>query len=1022
VLLLAAAPAFVQRASAGEGIGVVTAIQGQATVARQALPQPAALRFKDDVFFRDQIATREHSTVRLLLGGKGSLTVREQSQVTLDESVAPDGGRRSVLGLIAGKIGAAIAHPLMRPGESVEIHTPNAVAAVRGTVLIAEYIPPQGSAANRQPVLLASAAPGPFLAQAPGGAGGTSNFFVLSGQVTITPQGQPSLTLGPLQGVSIMMTPAGAGVGAIQNLTPDQVAQAAQGLEAGKPHTGEAESSKTAQAQAQVAAALANIILQATTGGTAPSTLTAPSTPTNTVAPVVPPVVPPVVTVGENVLPSGAILALHDNVAVQMGSGASFVTFRSGSANTILPLDIAGPGTVLLTDPLLSATGDPITHTGAIVTLRPGDSPYPTSILADSSSANAPLVQVQATNLTNTGGSIFDLSESVLTGYGGPILSLKEGGTATLAGLVTADSASEVSLGSGNGIEVPSGTSLTATSPLYNLTGGSILTSSGGHLVFADPSTLTLNAPILSATDSIVTLEGAVLRAVDSTITGTQPLVLLQSGSTLGSLAGPVLDLTNSTLDLGSQPVFKLLGGSTFATDAGPIIRVNGGSLTADALGITDGAENTWDLTGTILDLTNTTVHLRVMGTEPSESTDSFTHTLAAGEPAIRMTNSNLTLTEAGESLVHFDADSDGVALIATNTGGTQKTISLAGRLLDLDANSSAIELTSTDPLVALSEMTVQQTGTDGLIEVRNGSVTVHAPLLQMTNTGPTGLNTVAGSLLKIFDLSDLGGLEGDISDPLIKITGGTHAIGSATGSGSGSILDIVGVDMCDGPCQALSWGGTILRAENATIDLSGSGNAIRVDTARVDTATADATKPIINLINSTLNTSTSGDSTTGAIHLYQSHVTSNGPVFGLDNSTLTVRNGPALSLTGGTSMTVNTDFATLINGSKITVQNGPLIYVDNSSLTVTGALVNFGGTGGNKLIVNNSITPNSSTSPVPFRTESGGYVMIGPNPIKNSSLGTATVNGVSFPGSGPYTGSVIKATNYGSVNIGYAP
>jgi uncharacterized membrane protein len=189
-----------------------------------------------------------------------------------------------------------------------------------------------------------------------------------------------------------------------------------------------------------------------------------------------------------------------------------------------------------------------------------------------------------------------------------------------------------------------------------------------------------------------------------------------------------------------------------------------------------------------------------------------------------------------------------------------------------------------------------------------------------------------------------------------------------------------------------------------------------------VDTATADATKPIINLINSTLNTSTSGDSTTGAIHLYQSHVTSNGPVFGLDNSTLTVRNGPALSLTGGTSMTVNTDFATLINGSKITVQNGPLIYVDNSSLTVTGALVNFGGTGGNKLIVNNSITPNSSTSPVPFRTESGGYVMIGPNPIKNSSLGTATVNGVSFPGSGPYTGSVIKATNYGSVNIGYAP
>ena len=343
----------------------------------------------------------------------------------------------------------------------------------------------------------------------------------------------------------------------------------------------------------------------------------------------------------------------------------------------------------------------------------------------------------------------------------------------------------------------------------------------------------------------------------------------------------------------------KLLGGSTFKTDAGPIIRVSGGSLTADALGSTDGAENTWDLTGTILDLTNTTVHLRVMGTEPSGGTDSFGHTLAAGEPAISMTNSNLTLTGAGESLWHFDADSDGVALIATNTSGTQKTISLAGPLLDLDANSGGIELKSTDPLATLSEMTVQQTGTNGLIEVRNGSVYVYAPLLQMTNTGPTGLNTVAGSLLKIFEQGDL---EADVSDSLIKITGGTHAIGSATASGSGSILDIIGVNNCDGPCQALYWGGrwTILRAENATIDLSGSGNAIRVDTAKVDTATGGATKPIINLINSTLNTSTSGDSETGAIYLYNSYVTSYGPVFGLDNSTLTVRNGPALSLTGG--------------------------------------------------------------------------------------------------------------------------
>ncbi|HSB79791.1 MAG TPA: hypothetical protein VLM91_13505, partial [Candidatus Methylomirabilis sp.] len=106
-LLLPPGAASAQQAPAVQGIGVVTAIQGQATVARQAIPEPASLRFRDDVFFRDQITTKERSSVRLLLGGKGVLTVREQSQVTLDETVAPDGGRRSVLGLLVGKIGAA---------------------------------------------------------------------------------------------------------------------------------------------------------------------------------------------------------------------------------------------------------------------------------------------------------------------------------------------------------------------------------------------------------------------------------------------------------------------------------------------------------------------------------------------------------------------------------------------------------------------------------------------------------------------------------------------------------------------------------------------------------------------------------------------------------------------------------------------------------------------------------------------------------------------------------------------------
>jgi hypothetical protein len=175
-----------------------------------------------------------------------------------------------------------------------------------------------------------------------------------------------------------------------------------------------------------------------------------------------------------------------------------------------------------------------------------------------------------------------------------------------------------------------------------------------------------------------------------------------------------------------------------------------------------------------------------------------------------------------------------------------------------------------------------------------------------------------------------------------------------------------------------------------------------------------EASAPIIKLINSTLNTSSTGDATTGAIHLFRSSVSSNGPVIGLDNSTLEVKSGPALSLTGGTNATVTGDLASLTNGSKVKVLNGPLIYVDGvnaqgtaSTLTITGALVSFGGTGGNQVIITYSISPTDLLSGVLVSQTGGASISIGPNPIKNPALGTFSV-----------TGSVIQATNGGKVVI----
>jgi len=134
------------------GIGVVSTLIGEATVARGTTTQPLALKTRDDVFMQDRISTKERSLVHVLLGGKALLTVRELSVLTITE----DGGRATV-DLQSGKVGLAVVRQRMKPGEIIEIRTPHAVAAVRGTVLVVEIVPGaenQASAASTNVHLL----------------------------------------------------------------------------------------------------------------------------------------------------------------------------------------------------------------------------------------------------------------------------------------------------------------------------------------------------------------------------------------------------------------------------------------------------------------------------------------------------------------------------------------------------------------------------------------------------------------------------------------------------------------------------------------------------------------------------------------------------------------------------------------------------------------------------------------------------------------------------------------------------
>ena len=140
-LLLTGAAALLLASSAlaFERVGVVTVIEGVATVARVALPEPRPLQFKDDLFLRDRITTGERSMVRVLLGGKATVTARERSVLTITEVPGV-----ATINLGAGRIAVAVAKGLMKPGEVIEIKTPNAVTAIRGTVVIAEVQPAVG--------------------------------------------------------------------------------------------------------------------------------------------------------------------------------------------------------------------------------------------------------------------------------------------------------------------------------------------------------------------------------------------------------------------------------------------------------------------------------------------------------------------------------------------------------------------------------------------------------------------------------------------------------------------------------------------------------------------------------------------------------------------------------------------------------------------------------------------------------------------------------------------------------------
>ncbi|MDT7042999.1 FecR domain-containing protein [Candidatus Nitronereus thalassa] len=120
-------------ASVPKPAGVVTQVAGHATLHRIGLAEPLPVKFKDRVFLQDKIHTQEKTFVRVLLGGKALVTVRELSVLTITEDVD-----HATIDIQSGIVGLSVARKRMKPGEYIEIRTPHAIAAVRGTTVLTQ--------------------------------------------------------------------------------------------------------------------------------------------------------------------------------------------------------------------------------------------------------------------------------------------------------------------------------------------------------------------------------------------------------------------------------------------------------------------------------------------------------------------------------------------------------------------------------------------------------------------------------------------------------------------------------------------------------------------------------------------------------------------------------------------------------------------------------------------------------------------------------------------------------------------
>src|SRR5450759_2284358 len=120
------------RPRAQNTVGTIAQIQGAAQIQRNGGTIAAVQNMA--VMLHDKIVTEPNASLTIGLIDNSSLQLGASATLTIDESVLVNGvGAPSKVGLLGGRLRSIIVGAMRGSSTTFEVHTPNAIRAVRGT-------------------------------------------------------------------------------------------------------------------------------------------------------------------------------------------------------------------------------------------------------------------------------------------------------------------------------------------------------------------------------------------------------------------------------------------------------------------------------------------------------------------------------------------------------------------------------------------------------------------------------------------------------------------------------------------------------------------------------------------------------------------------------------------------------------------------------------------------------------------------------------------------------------------------